>query len=53
LTQAASLASLGVLLRAKKNGNIQALKPEIQALRGKARFFISPSLEANVLAAGE
>jgi predicted nucleic acid-binding protein len=42
---------LGVLLRAKKNGNIKALKPEIQALRSRARFFISPSLEARVLAA--
>jgi predicted nucleic acid-binding protein len=42
---------LGVLLRAKKNGSIPALKPEIQVLRSKARFFISPSLEAEVLAA--
>ena len=42
---------LGVLLRAKKNGEILALKPEIQALRREARFFISSVLEARVLAA--
>jgi predicted nucleic acid-binding protein len=41
---------LGVLLRAKKDGNIPALKPEIEALRRRARFFISPALEAKVLA---
>jgi uncharacterized protein len=40
---------LGVLLRAKKNGKIAALKPEIDALRDKARFFIAPALEAQVL----
>jgi len=45
---------LGVLLRAKLAGHISALKPEIQALRHKARFFIAPSLEASVLSsAGE
>ena len=45
---------LGILLRAKKNGSIPAIEPEIQALRTKARFFISPSLEAKMLsAAGE
>jgi predicted nucleic acid-binding protein len=42
---------LGVLLRAKRNGTIQALRPEIESLRNKARFFISPSLEVRVLAA--
>ena len=31
---------LGILLRAKRNGNIPGLEPEIQALRAKARFFI-------------
>mgnify|MGYP003379692559 CR=1 FL=1 len=45
---------LGVLLRAKRNGHIDAIKPEIQSLRHKARFFISPSLEIRVLSdAGE
>lgn len=42
---------LGVLLRAKKNGLIAALKPEIQALKAKARFFVAPTLELKVLAA--
>jgi len=42
---------LGILLRAKHNGQIPALQPEIQSLRSKARFFIHPSLEAQVLAA--
>jgi uncharacterized protein len=42
---------LGVLLRAKQSGAISALKPEIQALRAKARFFVSPILEAKFLAA--
>lgn len=40
---------LGVLLHAKRLGDISAVKPEINALRDKARFFIAPSLEANVL----
>lgn len=45
---------LGVLVRAKKLGQIQALKPEIDSLRKKARFFIAPSLEAAILTqAGE
>jgi predicted nucleic acid-binding protein len=45
---------LGILLRAKRHGHIPALKPEIQSLRKKAKFFIAPSLEAQVLvAAGE
>jgi len=45
---------LGVLLRAKKSGLISAVKPEVHALRTKARFFIASSLEARVLsAAGE
>lgn len=45
---------LGVLLRAKSNGTIQAIRPEIELLRSKARFFITLSLEAKVLAvAGE
>jgi predicted nucleic acid-binding protein len=45
---------LGILLRAKLNGEIPALKPEIVALRANARFFIASSLEAKILsAAGE
>jgi uncharacterized protein len=45
---------LGVLLRAKQSGEISAVRPEIQALRAKARFFVSPMLEAKFLAsAGE
>ena len=45
---------LGILLRAKSDGSIPALRPEIDRLRAKARFFISKSLEARILlAAGE
>ena len=45
---------LGALLRAKRRGEIAAVKPEIDLLRSKARFFVSPLLEAKVLvAAGE
>jgi hypothetical protein len=43
--------TLGVLLRAKRSGHIAAVKPEIQALRTKARFFFTPALESSVLAA--
>jgi uncharacterized protein len=42
---------LGVLLRAKQNGSIAALKPDLQGLRFKAPFFIASSLEEKVLAA--
>jgi uncharacterized protein len=35
---------LGILLRAKRVGAIPAVRPEIQALRDKARFFIAPLL---------
>ena len=46
--------TLGVLLRAKQTGAIKAVKPEIQALRDRARFFVSAGLEARVLSdAGE
>ena len=41
---------LGILLRAKKLKQIKAVKPEIDALRSKARFFVAPALEAVVLA---
>lgn len=45
---------LGILLRAKLTGEIPALKPEILALRARARFFIAPALEARILSiAGE
>src|SRR3989442_2563005 len=45
---------LGILLRGKKTGHIKAIKPEIEALRTKARFFVAPDLETAILAqAGE
>ncbi len=45
---------LGVLLRAKRDGQIQAVKPELEALRTRARFFVSPSLHERILeTAGE
>jgi uncharacterized protein len=45
---------LGVLLRAKSTGKLNAVKPEIEALREKARFFIATALESAVLVeAGE
>jgi len=43
--------TLGVLMLAKQSGHISAARPEIQALRAKARFFLSSTLEAEVLAA--
>lgn len=42
---------LGILLRAKRSGEIAAIKSEIDLLRSKARFFVAASLEAQVLAA--
>ncbi|MGA3077603.1 MAG: DUF3368 domain-containing protein [Bryobacteraceae bacterium] len=43
-----------MLLRAKNKGQIQAVKPEVEALRTQARFFISSRLEEKVLGiAGE
>jgi predicted nucleic acid-binding protein len=45
---------LGILLRAKRDGHITKIKPEIDFLRSKARFFVAASLEAKILsAAGE
>ncbi len=41
--------TLGILLRAKQTAQISAVRPEIQALRAKTRFFLSSSLEAEVL----
>jgi predicted nucleic acid-binding protein len=42
---------LGILLRAKRAGEIVAIKPEIELLRSKAHFFVSPVLEKKILAA--
>jgi predicted nucleic acid-binding protein len=42
---------LGILLRARRAGEIAAIKPEIDLLRSKAHFFVSASLEAKILAA--
>jgi len=45
---------LGVLLRAKRAGEINAVKPEMDLLRTKAHFFVSPALEKKILTtAGE
>jgi predicted nucleic acid-binding protein len=45
---------LGVLLRAKHDGAIPLIGPEIEALRMKARFFLSASLTEKILnASGE
>jgi predicted nucleic acid-binding protein len=45
---------LGVLLRAKSDGQIRRVRPEVEALRTRARFFVSARLEEAVLAiAGE
>ncbi len=43
--------TLGVLLRAKRSGQLPSVGPMIHDLRTRARFFISPSLEKQVLAA--
>jgi uncharacterized protein len=40
---------LGVLLRAKNDGQIQLIKPEIEALRTRARFFLSARLQEKAL----
>ena len=42
---------LGVLLRAKRAGEIPAVKPEVELLRSKAHFFVSAALEKRILAA--
>ena len=45
---------LGVLLRAKHTGEVPAVKTEMENLRTKARFFVSPQLEKKILtSAGE
>ena len=40
---------LGVLLRAKNEGQIQLIKPEIDALRTRAWFFLSARLQEKAL----
>jgi predicted nucleic acid-binding protein len=40
---------LGVLLRGKMMGQVNAIKPDIEALRTCARFFIAADLEAAIL----
>jgi len=40
---------LGILVRARAKGEIPSVKAEIDALRSRAGFFISASLEAEVL----
>jgi predicted nucleic acid-binding protein len=40
---------LGVLLRAKTDAQIPAIRPEIDALRARARFFVSSEVERKVL----
>jgi hypothetical protein len=45
---------LGILLRAKRAGEIASIRPEIALLRHKAHFFVAPALEAKILSsAGE
>ena len=40
---------LGVLLRAKNEGQIEMIRPEIEALRTQARFFLLARLQEKVL----
>ncbi|SPF55917.1 putative nucleic acid-binding protein [Candidatus Sulfopaludibacter sp. SbA4] len=40
---------LGILLRAKQRGQISVVKPELEALRRRARFFIASRLEEQIL----
>jgi|HubBroStandDraft_1064217.scaffolds.fasta_scaffold154546_3 predicted nucleic acid-binding protein len=42
---------LGILLRAKRSGQIASVKAEIASLREKAHFFLSRSMEAKIIAA--
>ena len=42
---------LGVLLRAKKQGQIASLREEIRRLREEARFFVAKALEVELLKA--
>ena len=48
------LGVVGVLLRAKQRGDLQAVSPIVDRMRDEAGFFIAGSLEARILeAAGE
>lgn len=40
---------MGILLRAKRDGQIPAVKPALEQLRTQAHFFVSASLERGVL----
>jgi len=40
---------LGVLMRAKRQGQIPSLRSEVERLRLKAHFFIAPELERHLL----
>ena len=42
---------LGILIRAKMEGRIPLIKPELDALRSEARFFVGHDLERDLLAA--
>jgi predicted nucleic acid-binding protein len=42
---------LGILLRAKRNGQVHSLHEEIRRLRTEARFFIARPLERELIAA--
>ena len=44
---------LGVLLRAKKGGQVASLREEIRRLREEARFFVARTLEVELLKAAE
>jgi predicted nucleic acid-binding protein len=39
---------MGVLLRAKRDGQIRSVKPELELLRSPAPFFVAPHLERMV-----
>ncbi len=40
---------LGILIRAKAMGSVSLVKPEIEALRRLAGFFVAANLEEEVL----
>jgi len=40
---------LGLLLRARKDGLIPAVKPELDALRSRAHFFVAQRLEQQII----
>jgi len=42
---------LGILLRAKRNGQVPSLREEIQRLHKEARFFVARPLERELIAA--